>query len=85
MMETLQRIAIAAGLGLVLDTAGAHLDTPWFWCVLALFCVSNYIERTGGFEVGVAQGIEMIADMTEQQRADVIALVKAAQKEEDNE
>jgi hypothetical protein len=85
MMETLQRIAIAAGLGLVLDTAGAHLDTPWFWCALALFWVSNWVERQGGFEHGVASGIEMMSDMTEDQRNDVIALVKAAQKEEDNE
>jgi hypothetical protein len=87
MMETLQRIAIAAGLALVLAAAGVDLfdGTPWFWCALALFWVSNWVERQAGFEHGVASGIEMMTVMTEDQRNDVIALVKAAQKEEDNE
>jgi len=85
MNELLQRLAIAGGLGLVLHGAGADLDTPWFWCAVALFWVSNYLERTGGFEHGVASGIEMMSDMTEQQRTEVIALIKQAQKEEDNE
>ena len=85
MNETLQRIAIAAGLGLTLDAAGAHLDTPWFWCALALFWVSNWVERQGGFVHGVAQGIEMMTDMSDQQRADVIALVKQAQKDDGDE
>jgi hypothetical protein len=87
MNQTLQRIAIAAGLALVLAAAGVDLfdGTPWFWCALALFWVSNWVERQAGFEHGVAAGIEMMSDMTEQQRADVIALVKQAQQEEDNE
>ena len=86
MNETLQRIAIACGLGLVMFAAGVDIldGTPWFWCALALFWASNWLEWRGGFEVGVAQGIEMMTDMSEQQRTEVMALVKEAQKE-DNE
>ena len=84
MNETLQRIAVYGALGLVLSGAEVHYDDWVFWCILALFWCSNYLERRDGFEVGVAQGIEMMTDMTDQQRTDVMALVKEAQKE-DNE
>ena len=84
MNETLQRIAIYGALGLVLNTVDIHWDNPTFWCILALFWCSNYLERQNSYEVGVASGIEMLTDMTEQQRAEVMALVKEAQKE-DNE
>ncbi len=84
MNEYLQRIAIYAALGTVLSSIGAQWDTALFWCAVALFWISNYLERREGLEVGIASGIEMIADMTDEQRAEVIALVKQAQKE-DNE
>ena len=82
--ETVQRLVLYAVLGLVLSAVDIQWDNPAFWCVTALLICSNWLERREGFEVGVAQGIEMISDMTEQQRNDVIALVKQAQKE-DNE
>ena len=87
MNETLQRCVIAGALGLVMSAGGVNIldGTPWFWCALALFWVSNWTERQGGFEHGVAQGVEMMTDMTEQQRADVIALVKQAQKDDGDE
>jgi len=85
MNEHLQRIAIYAALGAVLSSMGAQWDTALFWCVLALFWISNWLERREGLEVGIASGIEMIADMTEQQRTEVIALIKQAQKDDSNE
>lgn len=84
MNDLLQRLAVYAAFGLVLDAAGATFDTPWFWCSLGLMWAGNHLDRRSGYELGVAQGIEMIADMTEEQRADIIAVVKQAQKE-DNE
>ena len=84
MNEVLQRIAVYSALGLVLSGLDVHWDNPVLWCVVALFWVSNYLERKEAHEVGLATGIEMMMDMTEQQRNDVMALVKEAQKE-DNE
>ena len=85
MNEYLQRIAVYAALGIVLTSVDLHWDMPVFWCTLALFWLSNYLERREGLEVGIASGIEMIADMTDEQRNEVIALVKQAQKDDDNE
>jgi hypothetical protein len=79
--ETLQRIAIYSVLGLVLSAVGVYWDNPALWCVLGLFIASSWVERRAAFEIGVAHGIEMMTDMTEDQRAEVIALVKEAQKE----
>lgn len=84
MNDYLQRIAIYAALGTVLGGLDVHYDNPVFWCTIVLFWLSNYLERRDGLEVGIASGIEMIADMTDQQRTEVIALIKQAQKE-DNE
>ena len=85
MNEYLQRIAVYAALGVVMTSVDLHWDTPAFWCTLALFWTSNYLERREGLEVGIASGIEMLADMTDEQRNEVIALVKQAQKDDDNE
>ncbi len=85
MNEYLQRIAIYGALGIVLSSVDVHWDNPALWCTLVLFWLSNYLERREGLEVGLAQGIEMMSDMTEEQRAEVIALVKQAQKDDDNE
>jgi len=84
MNDYLQRIAIYAALGAVLSSMDVHWDNPALWCTIVLFWLRNYLERRDGLEVGIASGIEMIADMTDQQRTEVIALIKQAQKE-DNE
>ena len=85
MNEYLQRIAVYAALGLVLSSVDIHWDNPAFWCMITLLWLSNYLERREGLEVGIASGIEMMSNMSEQQRAEVIALVKEAQKDDDNE
>ena len=82
MNEHLQRIAVYGALGLVLSAVDITYDTWAFWCTLALFWASNYLERKDAFEVGLSNGIEMMVDMNEQQRAEVIALVKEAQKDD---
>ena len=85
MNEYLQRIAVYAALGLVLSGAEVHYDDLAFWCTLALFWTSNYLVRKEAYEVGVSSGIEMMTDMSDEQRAEVMALVKEAQKDDDNE
>ena len=82
MNDRLQRLAISLTLGLALVTMGHALDTWEFWCVFVLLIASNYMHYTSGVEIGVAQAVEMWVDMTEQQRKDMIELVKSAREEE---
>ena len=84
MNEYLQRIAVYAALGLVLASVDIHWDNLALWCILVLFWLSNYLVHKDAFEVGLSTGIEMMTDMSDEQRAEVMALVKDAQKE-DNE
>jgi hypothetical protein len=82
MMDQLQRLAISLTLGLALMAMGHNIDSWEFWCVLALLLVSNFMHYRDGQELGVATAIEMWVDMTEQQRVDMIKLVKEARAEE---
>lgn len=83
MHDNLQRLAIALVLGLALMAMG-HTVTSWeFWSVLALLWASNYLHYRDGFETGVVHGMEIIADMTEAQRMDLIRTVRAVQQEHD--
>jgi hypothetical protein len=85
MMDTVQRIAVAAALCTVMLAAGIEWDHWAFVCVIVLFGVSNYLATRHGVELGVATGIEMMTVMTEAQRNDVMNLVRQAQREEENE
>jgi predicted acyltransferase len=81
MNDTLQRVAIALTLGLALVAMGHTIDSWQFWSILALLWASNYLHYQDGFETGVVHGMEIIADMTEEQRVDLIKTVKAVQAE----
>ena len=72
----LQRIALYATLGLVLNAVGAEFDTWAFWSILALFWASEALTRQEGFEQGVAAGISAYSHATESQRADLDKIVK---------
>jgi hypothetical protein len=81
MHDNLQRLAIALVLGLALMAMG-HTIASWeFWSVLALLWASNFLHYQDGFETGVVHGMEIIADMTEEQRVDLIKTVRAVQQE----
>ena len=82
MNEHLQRIAIAATLGLALVAMGHPIDTWEFWAVLAMLWASNYLSYKDGVESGVATAVEMWVDMTEEQRKDMIELVIKARQDD---
>ena len=82
MNENLQRIAIAATLGLALYAMGHSVDSWEFWSVLALLWTSNFIHYRDGVETGVSQAVEMWVDMTEEQRKDMIELVLKVRAED---
>ncbi len=81
MNDNLQRVAIALTLGLALVAMGHTIDSWEFWSVLLLLWASNFLNYRDGFETGVVHGMEILADMTEEQRADLIKTVKAVQAE----
>lgn len=81
MHDTLQRFAVSLSLGLVLLAIGHSIDSWEFWCILALLLASNHIHYRDGFETGVVHGMEIIADMTEAERVDLIRTVRAVQQE----
>ena len=85
MNETLQRVAIALTLGIALVAMGHTLDGWEFWSILALLWSSNFLHYRDGFETGVVHGMEIIADMTQEQLQDLIKTVKAVQAEADEQ
>jgi len=82
MNDYLQRIAIAATLGIALVAMGHNIDTWEFWCVIALLWTSNFIHYRDGVETGVSTAMEMWVDMTDEQRKDMIDLVTRVRAEE---
>ncbi len=46
----LQRLALYAALGLVLDALGQTVTSTGFWLVLALFWAQDLLARREGFE-----------------------------------
>ena len=82
MNEHLQRIAIAATLGLALVAMGHNIDSWEFWSVLVLLWASNYLTFRDGVESGVATAVEMWVDMTDEQRKEMIELVVKARAED---
>jgi predicted acyltransferase len=82
MNDYLQRIAIAATLGIALVAMGHAIDTWEFWCVIALLWTSNFIHYRDGVETGVSTAMEMWVDMTDEQRRDMIDLVLRVRQED---
>ena len=49
----LQRIALYATLGCLLDALGQGAGSWGFWCVLALFMCCDALARREGYEAGM--------------------------------
>ena len=71
----IQRIALYATLGFLLDALGHSWDTWQFWSAVGLFWCADMIAGREGYQVGVAHGAILYKSMTEQQRADVDRLL----------
>ena len=46
----IQRIALYATLGILLDAMGVDVITASFWCVVALFWAGEHMARSEGFD-----------------------------------
>ena len=84
-MNTLaQRLAVYFALGMVLATLDVTFITWQFWCVLALFWISEYMVRKGTEEWARAEGITMFLEMTAAEQNKIKQLHQEIQKENDN-
>ena len=68
----LQRIALYAVLGMVLDAAQVHITHWAFWCILALFLASEWMTRR--------ETLERIQDYVTAVREQIERVNKAAQE-----
>jgi len=57
----LQRIALYATLGLVLDAAQVGIDSWAFWCILGLFIASEWMTRREALE-SVQEYVQAVRD-----------------------
>ena len=70
------RLVLYATLGLLLSALELHLDSAEWWCMLALFIVSDSLARKDGYDSGVAAGITVYSSATEEQRTQLDKIVK---------
>ena len=73
----IQRIALYATMGMLLNALGHTWDSWGFWCVLAMFWSSELITRREQHEQSYVQGILMFIALDAQQQQQ---LVKAIQQ-----
>jgi hypothetical protein len=59
-----------------LDALELDYNAWGFWCILGLFCVSDYLARQHGYDSGVAAGIAVYSSATEEQRTQLDKIVK---------
>jgi hypothetical protein len=79
-----QRIAVYFALGMVLASMDVTVFVWQFWCVLALFWVSEYMVRKGTEEQARAEGITMFLEMSAAEQNKIKQLHQQIQKENDN-
>ena len=79
-----QRFAVYLTLGLVLATLDVTVIVWQFWCIVALFWVSEYMVRKGTEEQARAEGITMFLNMNSNEQNRIKKLHQQAQKENDN-
>lgn len=77
----IQRTALLATLFLVLSQLD-QTATQWgFWAIIALFVAYGWLSTQEGVEQGVAAGLNIWAGLTDEQRKELLELVKTVEKE----
>jgi hypothetical protein len=77
----IERIALYATLGLVLQQLDQGATQWGFWAVLGLFVVNGWLNTQEGVEQGVSRGLSIWVDLTDEQRTELIELVKTVERE----
>jgi len=82
MIQNLQQWGITFALGAVLWVMDIHVDDVNFWCIMALMVCSNIVNFQQGVEQGVVSTMDMMADMTDAQRTELLTLVLKVREED---
>ena len=82
MIQNLQQWGITIALGAVLWVMDIHVDDVNFWCIIALTVASNIVNFQQGVEQGVVSTMDMIADMGEHQRDELLSMVRKVRAED---
>ena len=82
MIDTLQRLAIALTLGLALVVMGHTLDSWEFWSIIAMLVCSNWLHFIQGVEQGVVSTMDMVADLDDAQRVELMDMVRKVRDED---
>ena len=77
----IERIALYATLGLVLQQLDQSATQWGFWAVLGLFVAYGWLNTQEGVEQGVAAGLSVWADLSDEQRKELLELVKTVERE----
>ena len=81
-LDLIQRVVLALTLGLVLTAIGHTIDSWQFWCVIALLLCSNWIHYQQGVEQGVVTTMDMVADLTDERRAELMDMIRKVREED---
>jgi len=73
-----ERLAVYATLGVLLDTLGQGVSTWGFWCMLALFVLSDYLSR----QSGMAEGIWLTANLPLEALTDIKRQIRESEDTE---
>jgi hypothetical protein len=76
-----QRIAVYFALGMVLASMDVTVFVWQFWCVLALFWVSEFMVRKGTEEQAMAEGITRYLNMSSADQERIKKIHRDAMKE----
>jgi len=81
MIQNLQQWGITFALGAVLWVMDIQVDDVNFWCIIALTVASNIVNFQQGVEQGVVSTMDMVADMSEHQRDELLSMVRKVRED----
>jgi len=84
MNTVFQRIVLYFTLGMVLSAIEITLFHWAFWCIVALFWVSEFIVRKGTEEQARAEGVSIFLNLTSAEQNKIKQIHQQIQKERDN-
>lgn len=70
------RLVLYATLGTTCSVLGYTWDSWQFWSFLGLFWAAQKLAEDDGYKIGVAQGVQIYMNMTEQQQQELRTKLK---------
>ncbi len=77
----IQRLVLWATLGMLCSALGYTISSWEFWCLLAMFWAVQQLAHRDGYEVGVAQGVQIYMKMTTEQQEELKNKLKELERD----